>query len=93
MKQKLLQSLFWLLQFTAVKYPFYRLLQFTQNLKVAETRSGIMYGSCKLYKKYVDGFPPFRPILSILQTPLYKPAKFLVSHLEPLTTTKYTVKD
>ena len=52
-----------------------------------------MYGSCKLHKKYVDGFPPFRPILSILQTPLYKPAKFLVPHLEPLTTTKYTVKD
>ena len=52
-----------------------------------------MYGSCKVHKKYVDGSPPFRPILSALQTPTYKLAKYLVPILEPLTTNKYTVKD
>ena len=46
-----------------------------------------------MYKKCVDGFSPFRPILSILQTPICKPVKFLVPISEPLTTNKYTVKD
>ena len=40
-----------------------------KHLKPVGTRPGIMYGSCKVYKKYVDGCPPFRPILSALQTP------------------------
>ena len=40
-----------------------------KHLKPVGTRPGIMYGSCKVYKKYVDGRPPFRPILSALQTP------------------------
>ena len=52
-----------------------------------------MHGSCKVHKKCVDGCPLFRPILSALQTPTYKPAKYLVSILEPITTNKYTVKD
>ena len=52
-----------------------------------------MYGSCKMHKKCVDGCPIFRPILSALQTPKYKLAKYLVPILEPLTTNKYTVKD
>ena len=54
---------------------------------------GIMHGSCKVHKKCVDGYPPFRPILSALQTPTYKLAKYLVPVLEPLTNNKYTVKD
>ena len=52
-----------------------------------------MCGSCKVHKKCVDGCPPFRPILSALQTLTYKLAKNLVPILEPLTTNKYTVKD
>ena len=64
-----------------------------RNLKSVETRARILYGSCKELKKYVDGCPPFRPISSASQTPIYKLAKFLVPILEPLTTNKYTVKD
>ena len=52
-----------------------------------------MYGSCKVHKKCVDGFPPFGPILSALQTPTYTPGKYLAPILEPLTNKNYTVKD
>ena len=40
-------------------------------VKPAGTRPGIMYGNCKVHKQQVDGCPPFRPILSALQTPSY----------------------
>ena len=46
-----------------------------------------------MHKKCVDGCPPFRPILSALQTPTYKLAKYLVPILEPLTNNKCKVKD
>ena len=62
-------------------------------MKPVQTRPGIMYGSCKVHKKCVDGCPPFKPISSALQTPTYKLAKYLVPILEPLTNNKYTVKD
>ena len=52
-----------------------------------------MYGNCKVHKQRVDGCPPFRPILSALQTPTHNLAKFLVSILNPLTKNKYRVKD
>ena len=64
-----------------------------RHLKPVGTRPGIMYGSCKVYKKCVDGYSRFRPILSALQTPTYKLAKYLGPILEPLTNNKYTVKD
>ena len=48
---------------------------------------------CKVHKQQVDGCPPFRPILSALQTPTYNLAKFLVPLLNPLTKNEYTVKD
>ena len=64
-----------------------------RHLKPMGTRPEKMYGSCKVHKKCVDGCPPFRAILSALQTPTYKLAKCLVPILEPLTTNKYTVKD
>ena len=41
----------------------------------------------------VDGCPSFGTIISALQTPSYKLAKFLVPILKPLITNKYTVKD
>ena len=47
----------------------------------------------KCIKKCADGYLPFRPILSALQTPTYKLAKYLVPILESLITNKYTVKD
>ena len=47
-------------------------------VKPVGTRPGIMYGNFKVHKQQVDGCPPFRPILSALQTPTYNLAKFLV---------------
>ena len=49
-----------------------------KHLKPMGTRPGIMHGSCKVHKKRVDGYPPFRPILSALQRPTYNLAKYLV---------------
>ena len=63
-----------------------------RHLKPVGTMPGIMYVSFKVHKKCVDVFPPFIPILSALQAPTYKLAKFLLPILEPLSTTKYTVK-
>ena len=57
-------------------------------MKPVWTRPGIIYGSCKVHKKCVDDCPPFRPILSTLQTPTYKFAKYLVPILESLTNTE-----
>ena len=64
-----------------------------KSLKLAGSRPGVMYGSCKVDKVIVGNCPPFRPILSDLNTPTYKLAKFLVSVLKPLTTSEFTVKD
>ena len=52
-----------------------------------------MYGSCKAHKASVEKCQPFRPILSALNTPTYKLAKFLVPILKSLTTNEFTVKD
>ena len=52
-----------------------------------------MYASCKVHKASVGNCPPFRPILSALNTPTYKLAKFLVPILKPLTTNEFIVKD
>ena len=63
-----------------------------RHLKPVVTRPGIMYGSYKVHKKCFDGCLSFRPILSALQTPTYKPTTFLVAILELLTTNKYRLK-
>ena len=52
-----------------------------------------MYGLCKVRKDIVDNCPPFRPILSAINTPTYKLAKFLVPILKYLTSDEHTVKD
>ena len=52
-----------------------------------------MYGSAMVHKVVRDGLPSFRPILSVIGTPTYKPVKFLVPILEPLTTNEYTIKE
>ena len=56
------------------------------------TRPGIMHGNCKVHKQQVDGCPPFRPILSALQTPTYNLAKFLVPILNPLIKSETQLK-
>ena len=54
---------------------------------------GIMQRLCKVQKDIIDNCPPFRPILSAINTPTYKLAKFLVPILKSLTSNDYTVKD
>ena len=65
-----------------------------RNTKTSETSRNYAWNnvSFKVHKKCVDVFPPFIPILSALQAPTYTLAKFLLPILEPLSTTKYTVK-
>ena len=62
-----------------------------KSLKPVGTRPGVMYGSCKVHKANVGNCPPFRPIFSVLNTPTYKLAKFLVPILKPLLTNEFTV--
>ena len=64
-----------------------------KSLEPVSTRPGAMYGSSKVHKTSVENCPPFRPILSALNTPTYKLAKFLVPILKPLTTNEFTFKD
>ena len=40
-----------------------------KSIKPVWTRPGTMYGLCKVHKQEVDRCPPFRAILSALQTP------------------------
>ena len=63
-----------------------------RSLKSVGTRSGIMYGLCKVHKDIINNCPPFRPILSAINTPTYKLAEFLVPILKSLTSNEYTVK-
>ena len=57
-------------------------------VKPVGTRLGIMYRNYKVHKQQVDSCPPFRGILSALQTPSYNLAKFLVSPLFQLAEEK-----
>ena len=48
---------------------------------------------CKVHKAIADICPPFRPMLSVIGTPSYKLAKFLVPKLSSITFNEFTVKD
>ena len=61
-----------------------------KSSKPVGTRPDVMYGS---YKASVGNCGRFRLILSALNTPTYKLAKFLVRILKPLTINEFTVKD
>ena len=65
----------------------------SRSLKPVGTRPGIMYGLCKVHKDIIDNFPPFRPILSAINTPTYKLAKFLLPILKSIISNEYRVKD
>ena len=56
------------------------------------TRSDILYGLPKVHKTVINNTPKFQPILSAINTPVYKLAKYLVPILSPLTVNDYTVK-
>ena len=57
------------------------------------TSPGILYGQPKVHKTVINNISQFRPILSAIDTPLYKLGKYLVPILLPLTVNDYTVKD
>ena len=65
------------------------------KLKPSGSQPGVLYGLCKVHKGVSanGGPPPFRPILSAINTPSYKIAKFLVPMLSELTKNKYVSKD
>ena len=52
-----------------------------------------MYGSSKIHKTLLNGFPNLRPILSALNTGTSKWAKFFVPLLGHLTSNQFTLKD
>ena len=52
-----------------------------------------MYGSSKIHKLLVNGFPKLRPILSALNPGTYKWTKFFVPLLRHLTSNQFTLKD
>ena len=64
-----------------------------KKLNPTGSKLGVLYGLCKVHKPSVNGCPPFRPILSAIDTPTYNIAKFLVPHLAPITRNEFTVKD
>ena len=66
-----------------------------QYEKINETgnRPEILYGLCKVHQAITDVCPPFRTILSVIGTPSYKVAKFLVPTVSSITFNKFTVKD
>ena len=64
-----------------------------KSIKPVGSRPGILYGSSKIQKETRNGLPPFRPILSAIDTPTYKLAKFLLKFLTPSTANEYTVVD
>ena len=53
----------------------------------------MMYGSSKIHKPLVNGFPKLRPILSALNTGTCKWAKLFVPLLRHLTSNEFTLKD
>ena len=64
-----------------------------KSIKPIGSRPGILYGSGKIHKETRNGLPPFRPILSAIDTPTCKLAKFLLKFLTPSTANEYTVID
>ena len=57
------------------------------------SQSGVTYGSSKIPKPLVNGFPKLTPILSALNTGTFKWAKFFVPLLRHLTSNEFTLKD
>ena len=64
-----------------------------EKIKAIGKRPGILYGLCKVQKAITDVCTPFRPILSVIETPSYKLAKFLVPKLPSITFDEFPVKD
>ena len=65
------------------------------KLKPSGSQPGVLYGLCKVHKGVGadGGVPPFRPILSAINTSSYKIAKFLTPLLSSLTKNQFVSKD
>ena len=63
------------------------------NIFPKGSRPGMLFGNPKIYKPVVNNLPKFRPILSAINIPGYKIAKFLILILQPLTHNEFTIKD
>ena len=63
------------------------------KLRKVDNQPGVLYGLAKVHKKVIDGCPAFQLILSVIKTPRYKIAKFLIPLLKDLTSNEYSVKD
>ena len=57
------------------------------------SRPGILYGNPKIHKAVVNNITKFRPILSVINTPGYNLAKFLINILQPRTHNEFPMKD
>ena len=64
-----------------------------RSLKPVMARLGIVYVLFKVHKDSIDNCLLFQSILTTINTPTYKLAKFLLCVLKCLTSNKYTVKD
>ena len=64
----------------------------TYKLSPVCSHFGVLYGLAKVHKQPVNKCLLFRPILSVISTPTYNIAKFLVPILKPLTTNNYMLK-
>ena len=57
------------------------------------SRPRILYGLPNIHKPILNGMLKFRSILSAINTPGYKLAKYLILNLKPLTHNNYTIHD
>ena len=57
------------------------------------SQPGKLYGLAKVHKGSTNGCPPFRPIISAINTPTYQLSKFLLPILEPITKNSFVIKD
>ena len=64
-----------------------------KSMKPVGSRPGILYGLGKIHKETCNGIPLFCRILSAIDTPTYKLAKFLLKFLTPSTANEFTVID
>ena len=64
-----------------------------KSINPVGSRPSILHGSGKIHKETHNGLPPFCPILSAIDTPTYKLAKFLLKFLTPSTANEYTIVD
>ena len=64
-------------------------------MKPCGSKPGVMYELCKIHKGITanDNVPPFRPILSVIDTCTYNLVKLFVPLQKQYTIKEYTVKD